>query len=589
MSLRTSWLAIGLSAFAPVLLAQGGMTCTASAPNPAFMRSNGIAELAGEVIITCRGGTPVTSGALPVVTVNMFFNTAITSRVLANPPGAPALNEAVMIIDSPAAADQRPCLNLAACLPTDNLFQGRFESFNSTSWVGIPVNPPGPNADRILRFRNLRLNANTLPPNGQALVFVSMTGAQVTGSLANPQLTIGNVRPGVNLEMRSAADATITAGPTLTACTGYNADLAANAAAAAYSTPGGRSLLVRFTEGFPNAFKKRLTSTTLTEPLAVAAQDNPAGVYTSESGFFNPALPATNGLNRMGLADSGTPLRVSFTNLPVGVRLFVGTREFGTGSTLDVNGNPTTKARLTGTPGAPFSAIAPDNQIDGGLKQVPANGEMTWEVLDTDPNNIESVSFVVVIAFGGTPQPAAGTGTLNGGFGPQSANPAAGTTDPMPRFQGVVGPPLLLFTVNACRTSLLFQFITNQAGFDTGIAVSNTSRDILNTATQVGRCVATFFPTPFNATTQAQFPALTSPILAGGEQWAFTVSGQRPGFQGYMMVNCDFQFAHGYAFISDFGSKNLAQGYQALVVPDRPRAADPFSTAGPGSGEQLVH
>jgi hypothetical protein len=82
---------------------------------------------------------------------------------------------------------------------------------------------------------------------------------------------------------------------------------------------------------------------------------------------------------------------------------------------------------------------------------------------------------------------------------------------------------------------------------------------------------------------------LSSPTLAGGEQWTFTVSGTRAGFQGYMMVGCDFQFAHGYAFISDFGSKNLAQGYQALVIPDRARLADPMTTAGAGSGEQLIH
>ena len=56
-----------------------------------------------------------------------------------------------------------------------------------------------------------------------------------------------------------------------------------------------------------------------------------------------------------------------------------------------------------------------------------------------------------------------------------------------------------------------------------------------------------------------------------------------------MMATCEFQFAHGYAFISDFGSTKLAQGYQALVVPDRLRVADPMTTSVSGSGEQLVH
>jgi len=59
-------------------------------------------------------------------------------------------------------------------------------------------------------------------------------------------------------------------------------------------------------------------------------------------------------------------------------------------------------------------------------------------------------------------------------------------------------------------------------------------------------------------------------ILSAGEQWVFSISSSRPGFQGYMMVSCDFQFAHGYAFISDFGAQKLAQGYQALVIPTGP-------------------
>lgn len=580
--LRAAFAAI---AFSPAAVAQ--MTCAASAPSPTFLRSNGLSELAGDVIITCRGGTPITNGPLPTVTVNMFFNTSVTSRILVPASGSnQALTEALVFVDAPVPADQRPCATLT-CGSNDNIFQGRVDSFNSLSWANIPVNPPGPNADRILRFRNIRLNANTLPQNGQALVFVSISGTQVTG-LQNPQVAVGNVRAGISFEARGPNDAALPGPISLTACTANNADLAANVGASAYSSPGGRTMLVRFTEGFPGAFKKRNASTTAAEPLSAVAQDSITAGYNSESGFFNPAFPSANGLNRAGLADGGTVLRAQFSNIPPGMRVYVSTREFGTGTTLDPNGAPTTKARMTATPGAPFSAVSPDNAIDGGLKLVAASGEVSWEVLETDPNAAEAVSFAVVIAYGSGAQPTTSTLTVAGGFGPQSNAPFSSPTDPLPRFQGLVSPTPTL-NLNACRTSLLFQFITNLAGFDTGIAVSNTSRDTLSTSAQNGRCTATFFPTPFNATTQAQFPPLASPALAGGEQWTFTVSGARPGFQGYMMVNCDFQFAHGYAFISDFGSKNLAQGYQALVIPDRPRIADPFSSAGAGTGEQLVH
>jgi hypothetical protein len=51
--------------------------------------------------------------------------------------------------------------------------------------------------------------------------------------------------------------------------------------------------------------------------------------------------------------------------------------------------------------------------------------------------------------------------------------------------------------------------------------------------------------------------------LNGGGK--FGVSPQ-VGFQGYMIARCNFQYAHGYAFISDLGAQRLAQGYIALIL-----------------------
>ena len=50
-----------------------------------------------------------------------------------------------------------------------------------------------------------------------------------------------------------------------------------------------------------------------------------------------------------------------------------------------------------------------------------------------------------------------------------------------------------------------------------------------------------------------------------------------PNFQGYMFAVCNFQYAHGFAFISDVGARNLAMGYLALVIPD------------PGTGCRSAH
>ena len=63
-----------------------------------------------------------------------------------------------------------------------------------------------------------------------------------------------------------------------------------------------------------------------------------------------------------------------------------------------------------------------------------------------------------------------------------------------------------------------------------------------------------------------------------------------PNFQGYVIASCQFQFAHGFAFVSDLGARNLAMGYLALIIPEpgnSTRGPNPLSSSGSGSGEQL--
>jgi len=116
-------------------------------------------------------------------------------------------------------------------------------------------------------------------------------------------------------------------------------------------------------------------------------------------------------------------------------------------------------------------------------------------------------------------------------------------------------------------TNLLFSFVTNTNGFDTGIAISNTGADPFGTVGQSGTCKVTFFgsgaPSPFT----------TAPLKPGG-QIGFAASVQAPGFQGYAIAECSFPFAHGFAFVSDLGARNLAMGYLPLVVCSN-RAASP--------------
>ncbi|MEO6759301.1 MAG: hypothetical protein ABIO24_07585, partial [Saprospiraceae bacterium] len=41
------------------------------------------------------------------------------------------------------------------------------------------------------------------------------------------------------------------------------------------------------------------------------------------------------------------------------------------------------------------------------------------------------------------------------------------------------------------------------------------------------------------------------------------------GFQGYMIAQCQFQYAHGFAFISDVGANRVSEAYLALIFDSR--------------------
>jgi len=147
-------------------------------------------------------------------------------------------------------------------------------------------------------------------------------------------------------------------------------------------------------------------------------------------------------------------------------------------------------------------------------------------------------------------------------------------------------------SVDKCVTTLLFPFVTNQSGFDTGLAISNTSEDwgLSGIDAQEGECEIHYVGTD----TSGNIPDedITDSDVEAGDQlvWLLSSGGTHgllgaPDFQGYILAACDFQYAHGYAFITDgFGGgiPALAQGYLALVIPaDR--------SISNGAAEQLAH
>jgi hypothetical protein len=158
--------------------------------------------------------------------------------------------------------------------------------------------------------------------------------------------------------------------------------------------------------------------------------------------------------------------------------------------------------------------------------------------------------------------PALGKSTVNGTLAPVRSVTTASNSAPVPRFVDT-SSAADLFTVNACVTNILFPFVTNQAGFDTGLVISNTSLDPYLTGTQAGACEIYYYG---QTTGGGSAPATqTSTTVAAGSQLVWTLSGggtnnvtATPGFQGYIISRCYFQYGHGFAFMSDLGAARLA-------------------------------
>jgi len=599
-------------------------TCTANAATPPLVRAEGITELTGDLLLTCTGGVATPLG-LPVPTANIqiFLNTSITSRLLAG-----VNSEALMLVDDPTPAGgggiaaQSPCPMGTICPMTGRGATGGPSSYDGTTlggvtnrnvffaqqvpsqsgslvWLGIPVDPPGTvRTQRIFRITNVRANASALivaGPNQPPTAITSTVSISPPTALPlnnfSAQLVVGFAAKGLLSNVSSVT--------TFKQCTDVNASSGKLVLGSELPNGPGNAGTVTVGEGFARAFKVRNLSvwdpTELTPAdapnggAAPEAQPNPGQVLPTETetGLYSPIAidPVA------GLADFGTRIKIVFANVPTGAHVYVPvslTPGAGTGlsSTSPLSGGMLIMNLITSETGSYTAASA--GSFGAGLAEVTItanSGQAVYEVVKEDPSSFESAAIPVTVAYIANPagnSPAIGpVGTATASFAPVSNDLVAETnTVPVPRFinASTAGN---LFSIIACATHLLYPFVTNQAGYDTGIAISNTSQDPYGTSTQTGTCVVT----PFGAPTASAFT--TPAAVAPGTVWANLVSIMFPGFQGYLIADCAFQYAHGFAFITKVGGVDLAEGYLALVIPDPPRSANPFPLAGTGSGEQL--
>jgi len=119
-------------------------------------------------------------------------------------------------------------------------------------------------------------------------------------------------------------------------------------------------------------------------------------------------------------------------------------------------------------------------------------------------------------------------------------------------------------------TVLLFNYVTNQANFDTHFVISNTTMDPLGTTPTPGTCTLNYYG---NTNGGVAPPAQTSTTIQPGAQLAFSLSaggsngiGATPGFQGYVIASCGFPNGQGTITIADSGGTRFMSVVPALVL-----------------------
>ncbi len=541
----------------------GVITCLSTAVPP-MVRAEGIAELVGNIVLSCTNTPPASGGSLTsYVTANISdsLNVDVTNNRDFNGAG---VTDAVLVINdnhctSPATAGSTFGSCGAADVDVQDPQLGVLGANTRLEWNQVAIPVPGglrPGADpsqpcsagdicfppvTTIRLASVRANVSELGvpsgasfPSAQVTSFLSISG-ETSLSVTNNVLNVAVPIPGLIVETDDPIAGL--------QCVDYD-----------------WVSILTLTEGFATAFK------TIGVPVTTPGQTQ------WESGYWAP------GSNNGGGASQGTRFLLRFSNIPQGVEVSV-PDAIEAGNSLggphlliglvegaDANGAGG-HARET------FSAITPVTLSSG-------SGSAVYEVLDTNPIANDQVQIPIYVSWESDTAndlPGIGSGQLAVSFAPLSNVLVSNAAAPEPRFIDNGGDPQTLVSIAPCTTTLLFPFVTNQSGFDTGLVIANTSDDwmLMNSEPQQGAC--TLHHIGSTAGGGAAPPDQTSTVIEAGQQLLWTLSNGNPAaglagapdFEGYVLAVCDFQYAHGFAFITNgFGGiPTLAQGYLALVVP----------------------
>lgn len=518
----------------PTLLAQTGppVDCSAVA-SPRVVHADGIAEPAGDILIICTAPPASEGDSVQRVDVSVSLNASVTNAVQVI--SGQTVSDAVLVVNGndcavPAAAGSTFGSCGAPFPDVQDPQRGRHTSINTLTWTGVTLPfraDSGEEASVVrprsatLRIRGVRGNASQLRLAGESSSGGPPLEASITmrsdGAVVLRNSVVSLARPlgGLGLDIHGE-DA-------VSACRGDE---------------GGR-VTIRLREGFVRAFRPAAAGGGAPATRVILDfADIPDGVSIGVPPYLACRQPEFDG---PGTADF----------LSIGLVQSPGPDGSG--------GSPATGAG----PPAPVA-------VDSG------RGRAVYEVLTHGPLQVEDCHIPVRFEEE-SGRVSNARATVAASFAPRSDVLEASSRAPVPRFTAPASSAAASVDLAACGTTLLFPFVSNQAGFDTGLVITHGSLQSLTGALerQTGSCDLHYY----GASSTGETVLLTqhSTPLNPSEQLVFTLSGGNPvqnilgteQFQGYVVAVCGYPGARGYVFISDgFGGlADLAMGYIAPIVP----------------------
>ncbi len=352
-------------------------SCTVSAV-PTQIRSEGLTELTGDILFQC---TPANGLSAIAGNLSLFYPVQVTNRVDSNGN----------------AVDAQLLVSAGGGFFTSSGIPGKIQGGNLT-FLGLNV--PSSANGVALKVTGVRVNARQFPSGAATPMNVNISSQFV----ASPStVTIAQAQPGL---YSLGNDTSITCvGSALPATVTLPNLFAAKTAFAS----------TRITEGFASSFRSRGANEDSGTRFLLTYSGFPAGtqLYLPDFVAGSDALTPTAG------GDLGLP-QAAGQYVPGSTSLLLARVQFAdsTGAGGQIGGFPSSGPSSLYT----VSSVPLTNGA----------GYAVYEVIDANPNSIESAQFPVFFGVPANSTPATATETLS--FAPVSTVGTASTSAPVPRF-----------------------------------------------------------------------------------------------------------------------------------------------------------